>query len=898
MTPVNLTATLKFLRRSSNTAGGTSTPGTTPTAPSKRGPKDNQLLIDQALQRSASEETNGSRTTAGADSPGRSLDAGMSASTSASASASDKDREGDTDTDTDSDVSWETPTGSPRPRQGPFASANSILVHGESPSTTDHKSSDKRSKKSSRDALSPDTAPRRVPSDLSKHERELLQLRMGRNTPDQRAGTPLSEEEILFNNTSTNSRRRNSTSSITESIAADTPPQHSGKNKNKKKHKHKHKDKGPISLAILIETGILIKSRKPTQSELQDKAVARVSRQMSNSRVSLASSATSFRSSVDTDSSFETASLISCVTCLSDEFDDGRSSVSSMETGTTSSSTNHIHHMHTADNKDGTSANKTAFNYTSMNGQLPTNSVISYNRILNAELVENEDKIKRYAIVKNRSSNQHLIRITFANPTRHDVKPKCLTLMIEDDRNKETVVEAILSRSYRHSKRNRSVLVIINPFGGKKNAKKIFKKKARPLLLASNFNVDIVYTKYACHAVDIAKNMDISKYDTIACASGDGIPHEVINGLYRRPDRVEVFNKVAITEIPCGSGNAMSVSCHWTNNPSYATLFLIKSVEKRIDVMCCSEPSTLSSYPRLSFLSQTYGIIAESDINTEFIRWMGPARFELGVAFNILQRKKYPCDIYVKYHAKSKNDLKSHYLKYKREQVNDDQDRLEKVELIEPEIRYIDDDDSSDTSISDQSGDLNLTNEITMQEGMSSMNDDDNDDVTEEDFEIKYKFEDGVPSDWEKIDSHITNNLGIFYSGKMPYVAADTKFFPAALPADGCMDMVITDSRTPFTRMIPILLALDKGSHVLQPEVLHSKILAYKLIPKVEDGDNGREGTPDSDDSHEDVPTPDGLYSIDGEKFPLEPLQVEVMPRLCKTLLRDGRYVDTQFDKM
>lgn len=830
---------MKFLRRSGNSSAA-------------NGPKK-QVLIDEALQRSASQDTNGSRTTRGGDSPSHSFDA--------TDSVSDKDK------DQDSDDSWET---------APVAPTSSNKAKK-------NKNKDKQHK---------------VPSDLSKHEREMLESRLCRNmkrSGSGRAETPLSEEEILFNNTSTNSGRQNSGVSINESVNGSQYSSNSSNNG--KKHKHKHKDKGPISLAILIDTGILIKSRKPTPSELSDKAVARVSRQMSNSRISLSSSATSFRSSVDTDSSFETASLISCVTCLSDDFDDGRSSVSSTETNTTSASTNHIHHMHTGDGTNN-APNKTSFNYSSMNGQLPTNSVISYNRILNAELVENEDKIKKLAIVKNRSSNQHLIRITFANPTRHDVKPKCLTLVIEDDRNKEAVVEEIMSRSYRNSKRNRSVLVIINPFGGKKNAKKIFKKKARPLLLASNFNVDIVYTKYACHAVDIAKNMDITKYDTIACASGDGIPHEVINGLYRRSDRVEAFNKLAITEIPCGSGNAMSVSCHWTNNPSYATLFLIKSVEKRIDVMCCSEPSTLSTYPRLSFLSQTYGIIAESDINTEFIRWMGPARFELGVAFNILQRKKYPCDIYVKYHAKSKNDLKSHYLKYKREQINDEQDRLEKVELIEPEVRYIDEDDSSETSISDNSGDLNLSNEITMQEGMESITDDNFEGVTEEDFEIKYKYEDGVPSDWEKIDSHITNNLGIFYSGKMPYVAADTKFFPAALPADGCMDMVITDSRTPFTRMVPILLALDKGSHVLQPEVLHSKILAYKLIPKTEDSEDTREGTPDSDDSYDSVRTPGGLYSIDGESFPLEPLQVEVMPRLCKTLLRDGRYVDTQFDKM
>ena len=126
------------------------------------------------------------------------------------------------------------------------------------------------------------------------------------------------------------------------------------------------------------------------------------------------------------------------------------------------------------------------------------------------------------------------------------------------------------------------------------------------------------------------------------------------------------------------------------------------------------------------------------------------------------------------------------------------------------------------------------------------------------------------------MDSELTDNLTIFYTGKMPYIAKDTKFFPAALPADGTIDLVITDARIPVTRMTPILLSLDKGSHVLEPEVIHSKILAYKIIPKVESG----------------------LFSVDGEKFPLEPLQVEIMPMLCKTLLRNGRYIDTEFESM
>ncbi|QID85533.1 sphinganine kinase lcb4 [Saccharomyces pastorianus] len=458
--------------------------------------------------------------------------------------------------------------------------------------------------------------------------------------------------------------------------------------------------------------------------------------------------------------------------------------------------------------------------------------------------------------------NQHLIELTFAVPKGHDIVPQKLTLLIDHVSKKSKtnsglnssssgVVEEILEKSYENSKRNRKVLVIINPYGGKGKAKKLFLTKARPILLESGCKIEIAYTKYARHAIDIAKDLDISKYDTIACASGDGIPYEVINGLYRRPDRVEAFNKLAVTQLPCGSGNAMSISCHWTNNPSYAALCLVKSIETRIDLMCCSQPSYMNEWPRLSFLSQTYGVIAESDINTEFIRWMGSIRFNLGVAFNIFQGKKYPCEVFVKYAAKSKKELKVHFLENK--------DKNKGYLAFEPNT----DPDSSLDSLS--KNDRNNRNDELSPTFL-----------TEDNFKLKYPMTEPVPDDWEKVDSELTDNLTIFYTGKMPYIAEDTKFFPAALPADGTIDLIMTDGRTSVAKITPILLSLDKGSHVLEPEVVHSKILAYKIIPKIKSG----------------------LFSVDGERFPLEPLQVEIMPMLCKTLLKNGRYIDTEFESM
>ena len=446
-----------------------------------------------------------------------------------------------------------------------------------------------------------------------------------------------------------------------------------------------------------------------------------------------------------------------------------------------------------------------------------------------------------YGALNNNKTSFH-IELTFVHPLGKDIIPVKLNLLMDllpnnNDNNHNInntfdLVSYIIERSYQNVRKEKNILIIINPYGGSGKALKKFNQKIKPILDISPFiNYEIAFTEYHQHAIDIAREIDINRFDTIACCSGDGIPNEVINGLYQRQDRAQAFNKICVTQLPCGSGNAMSVSCHWTTNPSYATLCLLKSIESRIDLMCCQQPSYIDNYPRLSFLSQTFGVIAESDINTEFIRWMGPVRFDIGVAFNIFKCKKYPCDLYVKYAAKTKRQLNIHYLHNKSKT---------QVLLFTPDTSQVSIQPTESPSSSSSSSSSSQNN------------------LQDTDFNLKYSIKDPVPDDWERIDSDITDNLSIFYTGKMPYMAKDAKFFPAALPADGTIDMILTDTRTPLHKITSILLSVEKGTHVRRPEVIHSKVLAYRLVPRIDDS----------------------VISVDGEYFPLEPLQVEVIPGL------------------
>lgn len=52
------------------------------------------------------------------------------------------------------------------------------------------------------------------------------------------------------------------------------------------------------------------------------------------------------------------------------------------------------------------------------------------------------------------------------------------------------------------------------------------------------------------HAKEIANKLDLKTYDAIVSASGDGIIHEIVNGLLTRPDALDI--DIPIGAIPAG----------------------------------------------------------------------------------------------------------------------------------------------------------------------------------------------------------------------------------------------------------------------------------------------------------------------------------------------------------
>lgn len=226
----------------------------------------------------------------------------------------------------------------------------------------------------------------------------------------------------------------------------------------------------------------------------------------------------------------------------------------------------------------------------------------------------------------------------------------------------EAFVDACLARAYGESKQRKRVYVLVNPNAGPARGVQQWKTEIKPLFEAARIDFDVVILKRGGEAIDIAEGLDIDKYDAVVACSGDGTPHEIFNGLAKRPDARVALARVPVCQLPCGSGNALSINLYGSYHPSVATLSFIKGVVMPMDLISVTQGDNRI----LSFLSQALGIIADSDLGTENLRFLGSTRFTVSLAIKVFQKKRYPYDLAVQTVAEGRENIKAFY----RERVN------------------------------------------------------------------------------------------------------------------------------------------------------------------------------------------------------------------------------------
>ncbi|CAO2178000.1 unnamed protein product [Urochloa humidicola] len=317
--------------------------------------------------------------------------------------------------------------------------------------------------------------------------------------------------------------------------------------------------------------------------------------------------------------------------------------------------------------------------------------------------------------------------------------------------------------------RPKRLFVFVNPFGGRKCAKKIYDAEISPLFEAAGVSITVQETEYQGHAREVASSLDLAKYDGIVCVSGDGVLVEVVNGILQRTDWEEAI-KMPIGVVPAGNGMAKSLlhAAGETCSVSNAVFAIIGGHKQSLDV--CTILQGEKKF--FSVLLMTWGLVADIDIESEKYRWMGSARFDFYAVVRIMNLRKYCGSV--------------HFVP------------APGYEAYGEPIKQVE----------------NFIVEYPEKNGKSHPSSYPGPSV---------EFQD---SDWRFVDGPFV----AVWINNVPWAAEDIMAAPEAMFSDGYMDAVILRD-CPKADLLALLMKMSDGSYVKSPFITYLKVRAFKLSP-------------------------------------------------------------------
>ncbi|KAI0703619.1 ATP-NAD kinase-like domain-containing protein [Cytidiella melzeri] len=383
-------------------------------------------------------------------------------------------------------------------------------------------------------------------------------------------------------------------------------------------------------------------------------------------------------------------------------------------------------------------------------------------------------------------------------------------------------VDAVMDASHKGVKKGRHLLVLVNPKSGSGKSVSTFHSRIEPVFKAARCTTDVTFTTHHRHALEIVKNIQLNNYDAIVTVSGDGLVHEVLNGLGHHEDPMRAL-RIPIAPVPTGSGNALALNLLGLQegfDVSAAALNAAKGVPMPVDIFSMTQGDKRI----LSFVSQAIGLMSELDIGTEHLRFMGDGRFMYGYLRGVLQHKKCPVKVSIKVVESDKQKMFDNFQATRKES-------LLKIH-------------ASDDSLS-----LALNEDTATGTGSS--------------LPTLLHVDEPTGEGWITFDEPIC----YLYAGKGPFVGRDLMQFPVSHPDDGYIDVVIQEV-VPRKEMLGMIHGANAGRAFWEDKQRYFKAEAYRV----------------------ETNAPHSCLSIDGEKYPFEPYQVEVHPKLATWLSPYGAY--------
>lgn len=359
---------------------------------------------------------------------------------------------------------------------------------------------------------------------------------------------------------------------------------------------------------------------------------------------------------------------------------------------------------------------------------------------------------------------------------------------------------------------------LVSPTSGDGHAVSKWERIAVPLLRASPHTFETIITTRRGHAEDYARSQPLRDNEVLVAAGGDGMIHELVNGLDTRAEpaagffvRTEVAAENTTTTImtpprlahfPVGSGCAFAkefqiiplveaalgiLHCQARNVDLFDVT--VSATDDALKSSSSSSPPSASPSPlrRTAFLSACFASMAAVDIESERLRWLGNGRFVADIVQRAaVGRLFYPAKL--RYRAATRRDLASRHVPVRKttttaganDESSSENERLDGVDTLARclDRRHVDD------TFGPVDPALLGTHDARLPVPANS--DDDG---------------------WVSIEH---TSFGLLYVSNLTHMAQDWLAAPFASPRDGCLDLVYSEKgfhRAAWVRGVPSMMA-------------------------------------------------------------------------------------------
>jgi len=182
-------------------------------------------------------------------------------------------------------------------------------------------------------------------------------------------------------------------------------------------------------------------------------------------------------------------------------------------------------------------------------------------------------------------------------------------------------------------------LLIFNPHAAHKRAMKLL-DPVKKYFLEQGVELQTELTQYPGHGTEIVRQQDLSGFDGLIAAGGDGTTFEVVNGYYRNKSA----NKPPFGVLPTGTGNAFAREFGLNSN----------DWEKAIDRICHRQTKFVDvgkfqtgtdSYYFLNILG--FGFVADVANTGHKLKVIGNAAYSLAVFYELARLNSYKLKMYI-----------------------------------------------------------------------------------------------------------------------------------------------------------------------------------------------------------------------------------------------------------